>query len=140
MGKVPANLLALVEELNERGPGLNLALCSVAGKKDWHLEVRRGGAGWPGDEIEKMTKAAKAHNCFLNRIDNHNVAFFGVVISAPDSSEQDAETPGWSDLWVKRPTPVADAENHVVWGPADNETVPHPNEDGEFCRYTPRAD
>lgn len=45
----------------------------------------------------------------------------------------------WPKIWLTRPTPVADAENYEVWGPADNpDLIPHPV-DGESCRYVPEA-
>jgi hypothetical protein len=43
----------------------------------------------------------------------------------------------WRELWLQRPTPVADAENYVVWGEAANEVVPHPCDTHESERYIP---
>lgn len=47
------------------------------------------------------------------------------------------ETSGWKEVWLTRPTPVADAENYSVWRPpALPDTVPHPV-DVETQRYLP---
>ena len=43
----------------------------------------------------------------------------------------------WPELWLQRPTPVADAENYSVWGEASNEAVPHPCDTDESERYIP---
>ena len=51
---------------------------------------------------------------------------------SPHISEEAVD---WPEVWLRRPTPIADLENYSVWGPASDDLVPHPNEDGEFRRY-----
>lgn len=72
--KVPTNLLALAEELNEKAHGWKLSLRSEAGQKDWYLEVRRG-FGWPGEDLAKLTEIAKTHKCALGQIDQQSNAY-----------------------------------------------------------------
>jgi hypothetical protein len=74
---IPPSLIALAEELNQRGPGFAIKLISDAGLPSWELEIRRGGT-WPGGEIEKVTEAAKKHGCKLERIDHKGAALLKV--------------------------------------------------------------
>lgn len=83
------------------------------------------------DAIRNLTKAGALIAAEIDRLTRK---------SSVDPASTQGEGGGeedWPEVWLKRPTPVADAENYSVWGAASNDVVPHPNEDGEFCRYVP---